>query len=283
MTTSTRCYYCGHGTLDGFTLEWTKAGRLRHEPTVPDADDADALIDCVEDVGLAPGYGTCSLGGHAVPRDELYLAEDVRKVTDGALSAEGVIAPRRSGHVPPRHLRFGPEAWPDYDTILMDEDAEWPFGDELPSGTEGIIFEVADEKGTPFTVCRPCIDNHIDYGTPAGRLWQMAKDRPGWRRASGKASSGRASRDSAKASPDSPEGRLSALRDALAEPSSSASLAARLGVDQRTVQRLLKEVGATSSRSGKSIVWALPTSDAPTTDDTGDTSVSPDSESDDEG
>jgi hypothetical protein len=49
-----------------------------------------------------------------------------------------------------------------------------------------------------------------------------------------------------------------ALREALAEPKTTAELAAILGVTQRSVQMMLKKVDAVETRDGRSIRWSLP-------------------------
>ena len=274
-----RCDRCGHGHLDGFDLAWTAGGKLLHRDTMADPNDEDSEPrECVAVVGFARGFGPCAMGEHAVPVDQLYLAEVV-----SPFAKENVIAPRRPGHVEPYFIRFGREAWP-YEgstvEVAIEEDADWPFGEDLPAGTKGVIFEVRDEKRTPYAACVACVERHIDYDTPIGKVWRLygwPKKRPAKlpRDAAARASTpgaGRTSSAASSASPDSSGGRLNDLRALLSEPASTASIAERMSVSERTVQRLLGEVGATSSRKGRYIVWSLPTDDTPTTDDTGDTS-----------
>lgn len=56
------------------------------------------------------------------------------------------------------------------------------------------------------------------------------------------------------------KGRLSML---LAErPMTTAEAAREMGVSQKTVQRYLDEVGAVSTRDGRSVTWSMPSEDA---------------------
>lgn len=234
------CGNCGFATpIDGFHFEWSNGTPPRLVHVDDAATEEDAGRECWSVVGVADGMVECHQCHLLSPATEMVLGERYLTLQSGYIGSErkdfwfGPVRPRTTS-TPHRAIRV--------------KDAPLPDDYVVPEGTSAVIIEV-DAEGDQVVLCTQCLDALYPdtRATGYGRGQRGRKPRRGARRV-------KATVTAATREPD----RLDSLRTLLVDgPKTTAEMAEALGIEQRSVQRLMKGLDLTSTRDGKSIRWSL--------------------------